>query len=67
MSSLPAGIKRLDSKATKKRWRHRFPHYKSMGGGSVAMVTRVLIQSAQRHSAAFFPTPVMLHIKFDND
>ena len=31
MSSLPASIKRIGSKTTKKRWRHRFPHYKSMG------------------------------------
>ena len=30
MSSLPASIKRIGSKATKKRWRHHFPHY-SMG------------------------------------
>ena len=31
MSSLPASIKRIESKATEKRWRHHFPHYKSMG------------------------------------
>ena len=31
MSSLPASIKRIGSKTTEKRWRHRFPHYKSMG------------------------------------
>ena len=31
MSSLPASIKRIGSKATKKRWRHHFPHYKPMG------------------------------------
>ena len=30
MSSLPANIKRIGSKATEKRWRHHFPHYKSM-------------------------------------
>ena len=29
MSSLPANIKRIGSKATKKRWRHHFSHYKS--------------------------------------
>ena len=32
MSSLSASIKRIGSKATEKRWRHHFPHYKSMGG-----------------------------------
>ena len=31
MSSLTASIKRIGSKTTKKRWRHHFPHYKSMG------------------------------------
>ena len=31
ISSLPASIKRIGSKTTKKRWRHRFPHYKPMG------------------------------------
>ena len=31
MSSLPASIKRIGSKATEKRWRHHFPHYKLMG------------------------------------
>ena len=31
ISSLPASIKRIGSKATVKRWRHHFPHYKSMG------------------------------------
>ena len=31
MSSFPASIKRIGSKATEKRWRHHFPHYKSMG------------------------------------
>ena len=25
------GIKRIRSKATEKKWRHYFPHYKSMG------------------------------------
>ena len=31
MSSLPASIKRIGSKTTEKRWRHSFPHYKSIG------------------------------------
>ena len=39
-------------KTTEKRWRHCFPHYKSMGV-SVAMETRVLIQSAPKPYAAF--------------
>ena len=36
-------------------------------GLSVAMDTRVLIQSASKHYAAFPHPPVMLHIKFDQD
>ena len=31
MSSVPASIKRIGLKTTEKRWRHRFPHYKSIG------------------------------------
>ena len=31
MFSLPASIKRIGSKTTEERWRHHFPHYKSMG------------------------------------
>ena len=31
MSLLPASIKRIGSKTTENRWRHRFPHYKSLG------------------------------------
>ena len=31
------------------------------------METRVLIQSATKPYAAFPPTPMMLHIKFDQD
>ena len=52
MSLLPASIKKIGSKATEKRWRHHFPHYKSMGV-FCCMDTRVLIQSASEHYAAF--------------
>ena len=33
MSLLPARLKSVGSKTTEKRWRHRFPYYKPMGGG----------------------------------
>ena len=66
MSSLPASIKRIGSKTTEKRWRHHFLII-SQWGFSVAMETRVLIQSAPKLNAAFPPTPMMLHIKFDQD
>ena len=39
----------------------------SQFGLSVAMETRVLIQSAPKPYAAFPTTSVMLHIKFDQD
>ena len=62
--SLPASIKRIGSKATEKRWRHHFPHYKSMGAFC-----------CHRHQSfdpiclktlcSLSPSPVMLHINFD--
>ena len=64
MSSLPVSIKRIGSKTIENRWRHRFPHYKSMGA----------FCCHRNHSfdpiwpktlCSLFPTPVMLHIKFD--
>ena len=62
MSSLPASMKWIRSKATEKRWRHRFPHYKSMGAfcchGN---------QSFDPICPKTLCTPVMLHIKFDQD
>ena len=66
MSSLPASMKRIGSKTTEKRWRHRFPHYKSMGA--------FCCHGNQNFNPIFpktlctlSPTPVMLHIKFDHD
>ena len=66
MSLLPASIKKIRSKTTEKRWRHRFPHYKSMGAFC-----------CHRHQSfdpiclktlcSLSPLPVMLHIKFDQD
>ena len=64
MSSLPASIKRIRSKATEKRWRHHFPHYKSLGAfcchghqsfDPICLKTLCILS----------PPPVMLHIKFD--
>ena len=66
MSSLPASIKRIRSKPTEKRWRHHFPHYKSMGAFC-----------CHRHHSfdpiclktlcSLSPLPVILHIKFYQD
>ena len=59
MSSLPSHIKRIGSKTTEKRWRHRFPHYKSMGAfcchGNQSFVLRYVKDgsSNQLHHIAF--------------
>ena len=66
MSSLPASIKRVGSKATEKRWRHHFPHYKSMGAfcchGHQSFDPICL-----KTLCSLSPPLVMLHIKFDQD
>ena len=66
MSSLPASIKRIGLKATEKRWRHHFPHYKSVGAfcchGHQSYDPICL-----KTLCSLSPTPVMLHIKFDQD
>ena len=64
MSSLPASIKRIGPKTTEKRWRHRFPYYKSMGAfcchGNQSY-DPICPQTLWNLS----PTLMMLHIKFD--
>ena len=66
MSSLPTSIKRIWSKATEKRWRHHFPHYKSMGAicchGHQSFDPICL-----KTLCSLSPLPVMLYIKFDQD
>ena len=66
MTSLPASIKRIRSKATEKRWRHHFPHYKSMGAfcchGHQSFDPICL-----KTLCSLSPPPVILHIKFDQD
>ena len=66
MSSLPARVNRIGSKATKKRWRHHFPHYKSMGAfcchGHQSFDPICL-----KTLCSLSPPPVMLHIKFYQD
>ena len=66
IASFPASIERIGSKATEKRWRHYFPHYKSMGAfcchghqsfDPICLKTLCSLSSP----------PVMLHIRFDQD
>ena len=66
ISSLSASIKRIGSKATVKRWRHHFPHYKSMGAFCChghQSFDPICLKTLWSLS----PPPVMLHIKFDQD
>ena len=64
MSSLPASIKRIWSKTTEKRWRHRFPHYKSMGAFCFHG-NQSFDPICPKTLCNLSPTLMMLHIKFD--
>ena len=66
MSSLPASIKRIGSKATEKKWRHHFPHYKSMGA-FCCHGQQSFDPISFKTLCSLSPPPVMLHIKFDQD
>ena len=62
LSLLPVSKRRFRSKATEKRWRHHFTHYKSMGAFRYHGH-----QSFDPVLCSLSPTPVMLHIKFYQD
>ena len=66
MSSLPASIKRIGSKTIKKRWRHHFPHYKSMGD-FCCHGKQSFDPICPKLLCSLSPNPMMLHIKFDQD
>ena len=66
MSSLLASIKRIGSKTTKKRRRHCFPHYKSIGA-FCCHGNQSFDPICPKTLCSLSPTPVMLHIKFDQD
>ena len=66
MSSLPASIRRIGSKATEKRWRHHFPHYKS-SGDFCCHGHQSFDPICLKTWCSLSPPPVMLHIKFDQD
>ena len=66
MSSLPASIKRIESKMTEKKWSHRFPHYKSMGA-FCCHGNKSFDPNCPKTLCSLSPTPLMLHIKFDQD
>ena len=66
MSSLPASMERIRSKATEKRRRHHFPHFKLMGAfcchGHQSFDPICL-----KTLCSLSPPPVMINIKFDQD
>ena len=66
MSSLPASIKRIGSKATEKRWRHHFPHYKPMGA-FCCHEHQSFDPIRPKTLCSLSAISVVLHIKFDQD
>ena len=66
MSMLPASIKRIGSKTTEKRWRHHFPHYKSMEA-FCCHKHQSFDPISLKTLCSLSPPPVMLHITFDQD
>ena len=68
MSLLHASIKRIGSKTTEKRWRHHFPHYKSMGAfcchGNQSGFDPICPKTLCTSIAPPPPPPMMLQIKF---
>ena len=53
-------------KATEKRWRHHFPHYKSMRA-FCCHGHQTFKPISLKTLCSLSPPPVMLHIKFDQD
>ena len=66
MSSLPASTKRIGSKTTKKSWKHHFPYYKSMGA-FCCHGYQSFDPICPKTLCSLSLTPMMLHIKFDQD
>ena len=68
MSSLPASIRRIGSKlkATEKRWRHHFLHYKSMPD-FCCHEHQNFYPICLKTLCSLSPPPVMLYIQFDQD
>ena len=58
--------KEIGSKSTEKRWRHRFPHYKSMGA-FCCHGNQSFDPICPKTICSLSPVPVVLHIKFDQD
>ena len=57
---------KIGSKATEKRWRHHFPHYKTIGAFCCHW-HQSFDPICLKTWCSLSPSPVMLHIKFDQD
>ena len=55
-----------DQIKTEKRWKHRFPHYKSIGA-FCCHGNQSFDPIFPKTLCSLYPTPVMLHIYFDQD
>ena len=66
LSWLPATLMMILSKMNELAWRHHFPHYKSMGA-FCCPGNQSFDPICPKTLCSFSPTPVMLHIKFDQD
>ena len=67
MPPLPASIKKdRIKKQPNKRWRHHFPHYKSVRAFCCNGNQR-FDPMCPKTLCSISPTPIMLHIKFDQD
>ena len=66
LSSLPARIRKNQSKMKELEWSQGFPII-TLWELSVAMETRVLIRSGPKPNGVNPPTPMMLLMKFDYD
>ena len=61
-----ASMKRIGSKTTEKWWRHRFPHYKSMGA-FCCHGNHSFDSICPKTLCSLSLIPMKLHIKFDQD
>ena len=66
ISSLHASIKRIGPKTTEKSWRHHFPSYKSMGA-FCCHGYQSFDPICPKTLCSLSLTPMMLHLKFDQD
>ena len=65
LSWIPASLAKIRSKMTEKRWRHHFPHYKSME--AFACHDHSFDPICPKTKCNLNPMPLMLQFQFDQD